>query len=593
MAKTACIVLVVTVFLILSIFSSMMVSKGSAAVITPNHGVISIAFDDGTQSVYDNAFPLMQSRGITGTFYIITDKIRDFSLDSSYMNIAEIQALQANGNEIGSHSKTHQDFTTLPTNQIIDECRISKQVLQYYGLSANNFAYPYGVGITNTINSIVSQYYRSARVAYVSPGSNPIPTNQFQLIGYPGETGDTTALTRLKNFVNTIYSSNVWAVIYFHNVVPNAVSTPYTISTSDFSQFLDYVISKGVQTLTVNQALNLAPNPSPTPSFTPTAPSPLGKTTKGAMSARQPVGEMIGSRFTSLSNGVASSISVYLTNQASSSSYMKCAIYKESDKTLLAVTQEAAIQGGYAGWQTFQFQNAPSLIGGASYSIVAWFGSGNLLISYDTGWERQSWYAYQTYGNFASGSYSSQSVYNQENTAYSLYCTFNPTAATTPSQPPSQFVFGQTVKGDSGAWQPSNVIVGSRFACSSSGSSVSISVYISNPTASSIPARCAIYQESDKTQLATTEEKIIPSGFNGWQTFNLVSKPLLTAGASYSLAVTFGGSGCLIYYKSGNFQQSWYGFQPYGTISTGPYNGLSLYNQENNVYSLYCTISPT
>ena len=44
------------------------------------------------------------------------------------------------------------------------------------------------------------------------------------------------------------------------------------ISTEDFASFLDYIVSKGVTTVTVNQGLNLGklPTPVPTPTATPT-----------------------------------------------------------------------------------------------------------------------------------------------------------------------------------------------------------------------------------------------------------------------------------------------------------------------------------
>ena len=105
-------------------------------------GVLTIAFDDGNQDQYDYAYPLLQQYGIHATFYVITSDISDFSGNNAYMSIAELQTLQNNGNEIGSHSVDHPDFTSLTDAQIVSECVNSKQTLQSYGLSAINFAYP-------------------------------------------------------------------------------------------------------------------------------------------------------------------------------------------------------------------------------------------------------------------------------------------------------------------------------------------------------------------------------------------------------------------------------------------------------------------
>jgi peptidoglycan/xylan/chitin deacetylase (PgdA/CDA1 family) len=219
------------------------------------HGVISVAFDDNYEDQYQYAFQIMQERGIVGTFYVLTSHIYDFSGDDSYMNFTELQNLQANGNEIGSHSVTHRTFTELSESEIRQECNNSKQTLENNGLIVTNFAYPNGPTNDN-VDSIVADYYRSARTAYIEPYLMDVPTSQFRLAGFSEEPGN---LTVLKNIVDQVYATNSWAIFFFHHIQPDADEVPYTTSTQDFEAFLDYAISKGVQTLTVNQVLDLTP----------------------------------------------------------------------------------------------------------------------------------------------------------------------------------------------------------------------------------------------------------------------------------------------------------------------------------------------
>ena len=233
------------------------VSVGFEVKADVGHGVISIAFDDGNQSQYDYAFPLMRSRGIVGTFYVITADIGSSSPYGSSMTIAELQDLQNNGNEIASHSNTHPNFEDLTDQQIRDECSISKQILQSNGLTVNNFAYPYGIH-NDHIDSIVLQYYRSARSAYEDPYQMPLPPSSPIITGWPGETGDSSALGNDEYMVDQAYSTNSWTIIFFHNVIPDVYNDPSTISAQDFTSFLDYVQDSGVTILTVNQALDLA-----------------------------------------------------------------------------------------------------------------------------------------------------------------------------------------------------------------------------------------------------------------------------------------------------------------------------------------------
>jgi peptidoglycan/xylan/chitin deacetylase (PgdA/CDA1 family) len=253
---------VIAMLLLTCLLSTVLSMSSVVAVGEGGHGVVSIAFDDSHRSQFDVAFPLLKERGMVATYYVVTDKLRDFSNDSAYLSLGELRALQGNGSEIASHSKTHTGFWSLSEEQIRMECNVSKQVLESNGLNVTSFAYPYGY--TNAaIDSIVSEYYRSGRSAYVPPYTMAFPHSQFplphfNLTSFAGETGDDTVLDRLKNIVDQVYSGNSWCIIFFNNIVPERSTDPYAIGVQDFTAFLDYVAEKGVQTLTVNQTLDLA-----------------------------------------------------------------------------------------------------------------------------------------------------------------------------------------------------------------------------------------------------------------------------------------------------------------------------------------------
>jgi peptidoglycan/xylan/chitin deacetylase (PgdA/CDA1 family) len=221
--------------------------------------VISITFDDGTRSQYTTAFPLMRDRNIVGTFYIPTGY---FPADNPYNKItaSELLQMQNAGNEIGSHSVSHPDFTKLNETQIRQEYAESKATLQSYGLTVNNFAYPYGTGDLNYANGIASQYYRSTRIVFYSPMT--IANASFQLSAVYGQSQGAqyaNLLPALKSMVNNTVNSNQWTVFYFHNVASHNDSVTYGgISVEDFTSFLNYAKASGAQILTVNQALNLA-----------------------------------------------------------------------------------------------------------------------------------------------------------------------------------------------------------------------------------------------------------------------------------------------------------------------------------------------
>lgn len=75
-------------------------------------------------------------------------------------------------------------------------------------------------------------------------------------------------------------------------------------------------------------------------------------------------------------NGTATSITVYIDNVTSSAnSYsLRCAIYKASDTTLVAQTDEVTgLLGSDAdAWHTLSFSSPPALTGGTEYILMAW-----------------------------------------------------------------------------------------------------------------------------------------------------------------------------------------------------------------------------
>jgi len=230
------------------------------------HGAISITFDDGYRNQYDYAFPLMEERGITATFYVITSLIRDYTTEEQYfMSLAELHTLQDYGCEIASHSNTHPWFTYLEEWQIREECEISKEILQGNGFLAENFAYPSGVR-DNYTDSIVAEYYRSGRSAYEYPYTIQFPMSEWLLPAVEGEPSTPDILYYLEEVVDAVYSTNEWAIIFFHNVIPGANNEEYTISSEDFESFLDYIIYRDVATITVSQGLDLTSPPAAPPS---------------------------------------------------------------------------------------------------------------------------------------------------------------------------------------------------------------------------------------------------------------------------------------------------------------------------------------
>lgn len=86
---------------------------------------IAISFDDGTAGQYKEAFPLLRARGMTATFFVVTDWIGR----AGYMTWEQLEEMKTAGMSIQSHTRTHPFLSELSASQLRAELGGSKQEL--------------------------------------------------------------------------------------------------------------------------------------------------------------------------------------------------------------------------------------------------------------------------------------------------------------------------------------------------------------------------------------------------------------------------------------------------------------------------------
>jgi len=138
-----------------------------------------ITFDDGYSSLYHRAWPVLKEYGFVATAFIITD----FVGRPRYLTWEQTRELNGYGVEIGSHTQTHPDLSTLKSESLKREIMGSKQTLeQQLKAPATSFCYPggfynrqtmevvreagYGVAVTTHggIASVQDDLYQLSRI---------------------------------------------------------------------------------------------------------------------------------------------------------------------------------------------------------------------------------------------------------------------------------------------------------------------------------------------------------------------------------------------------------------------------------------------
>jgi peptidoglycan/xylan/chitin deacetylase (PgdA/CDA1 family) len=249
-----------------------------------NRGIVSVSFDDGWANQYLNALPVMQANGLVGTYNIITGSIGD---TPDYMTLNQIKDVLAKGNEIGSHTITHSDLTTVSQTQLVQEMSQSQATLQSdLGVPITDFAYPYGAYNANTI-SVGQQYYTSQRS--VDAGFNTKDNlNVTRLKIYEVDSNITQA--QVKGWIDGAIADKAWLILLYHEVADTPAETDdalYTTKPTDFSAEMTYLKQTNVAVETVAQALNeVLPQVNGAPAdTTPPVISNTGTTNVGTTSA--------------------------------------------------------------------------------------------------------------------------------------------------------------------------------------------------------------------------------------------------------------------------------------------------------------------
>lgn len=124
-----------------------------------------LTFDDGWESQYKYAFPLLKKYGFTGTFFIFTNAIGH----KHFMTWDQIKEMDAAGMIIGGHTKTHPYLTKIiDPNKLADEINGGKKIIEeHLGKTIQTFAYPFGLYNDAVVQAVRDAGYRIGRTSSV------------------------------------------------------------------------------------------------------------------------------------------------------------------------------------------------------------------------------------------------------------------------------------------------------------------------------------------------------------------------------------------------------------------------------------------
>lgn len=198
-------------------------------------------FDDGKESTFDTAFPVLQSAGYRGTIAIETGNVGA----SGYCSLVELQEMQDAGWQMVSHTVTGGSLNSADMGSVRTQLRDSYNYLMANGFvsGAKHFVYPGGIWDEDILIETL-RHYRTARTAGGQSFTTPGVAERGLLQPYYFTTS--VPLATAKSALDTLAARGGVAYLVFHELVESpAITEDWSIA--DFSELVSHARSIGLR----------------------------------------------------------------------------------------------------------------------------------------------------------------------------------------------------------------------------------------------------------------------------------------------------------------------------------------------------------
>jgi hypothetical protein len=230
-------------------------------------GAVSITFDDSWASVSDLAVPVMKTHGFAGTVYTIAEAVGT----KKYLTIRQMSALQDSaGWEMAGHAYAtaahNSGYGQLTSSQVDEDFGRLRSWLQSNGFPSEHFAYPHGTFHATTdgqpVDQIAAKHFTTARSIISETFESVVPAMPYRLQALTGLNDGSglggsapAALTGPGKRLDRCAHNSGWLILAFHQITTTPPTASTQISQSAFATIMDAIAARGIQVVTVAQAL--------------------------------------------------------------------------------------------------------------------------------------------------------------------------------------------------------------------------------------------------------------------------------------------------------------------------------------------------
>lgn len=213
-------------------------------------GMVTICYDHGDASVYENAFPLHQQYNHPGVNYVLPAHVGRRGM----VTVEQLREMEEAGWETGSHSKNHLHFKDLRDREIREQLEFPIEWLQEHALGYTSFAYPFW--FDTDPYPVVSEYHESAVTSFGKVVNMP-PANRYKLERFMFDDGLKDNL--IKDLLDEAVVKGGWLILYTHAVAEdNQPTVNHGINQHRLEFLFEEIKKRGLKVVTVSEGVNYA-----------------------------------------------------------------------------------------------------------------------------------------------------------------------------------------------------------------------------------------------------------------------------------------------------------------------------------------------
>ncbi len=211
-------------------------------------GILTLTFDDGLKSQYEIAFKEMKDYKIRGTLFLLANWQGLFE-GRELMSFDNAKEMQNNGWEIGSHTLDHISLTILSDEEMKEELKKSREILENEGFEIKTIAFPFGSYNKKVIEETKKDYLASRPM---KDGFNSIENPDFYKLKSKWIMKKHSS-EEICSWIKKANENGLWLILDFHNI--GEEQTPWDFSERKFKEVLECIKNEGIEVKTIKEVL--------------------------------------------------------------------------------------------------------------------------------------------------------------------------------------------------------------------------------------------------------------------------------------------------------------------------------------------------